>query len=192
MPLLLLKDLPRYDRLLEAAKTFPELDPSATEVFLHLLRAGDEAYRVCEQHLQKNNLSQGRFSVLMQLLDKESHCSHARTPAELAQLCGVTRATITGLIDTLERDGYVTREPSPNDGRMMTVHLTPSAIAFLDKLLPGHFRRMAELMKPLTEDERRQLVALFDKIVGQAAAIAGPALPNALDLDPPPPPSCCC
>ena len=46
MPLLLLKDLPRYECLLEAAREFPALDPSATEAFLHLLRCGDEAFRV--------------------------------------------------------------------------------------------------------------------------------------------------
>ena len=36
----MLKDLPRYECLLEASRKFPDLDPSATEVFLHLLRAG--------------------------------------------------------------------------------------------------------------------------------------------------------
>ena len=51
MPLLLLKDLPRYECLLEAAREFPDLDPSATEVFLNLLRTGDEAFRVAEAHL---------------------------------------------------------------------------------------------------------------------------------------------
>ena len=33
MPLLLLKDLPRYECLLEAAKEFPALDPSAVEAY---------------------------------------------------------------------------------------------------------------------------------------------------------------
>ena len=35
------------------------------------------------------------------------------TPAELAERTGVTRATITGLVDTLERAGLVTRTPHP-------------------------------------------------------------------------------
>ena len=42
MPLLMLKDLPRYDCLLEAARSFPDLDPSACEAFLNLLRAGSK------------------------------------------------------------------------------------------------------------------------------------------------------
>ena len=46
MPYLLLKDLPRYDCLIQAAREFPDLDPSATEAFLNLLRAGDDAFGV--------------------------------------------------------------------------------------------------------------------------------------------------
>ena len=44
--LLLLKDLPRYECLLDSAKEFPDLDPSAAEAYLHLLRAGDDAFGV--------------------------------------------------------------------------------------------------------------------------------------------------
>jgi DNA-binding MarR family transcriptional regulator len=170
MPLLLLKDLPRYECLLEAAKTFPDLDPSACEVFLNLLRTGDEAFRIVDENLAAHSLSQGRFSVLMLLLAKTENCPRPRTPAELAELCGVTRATMTGLIDTLERDGLVTREPDPEDRRMMAVKLTGGGHARLHRVLPGHFRRMATLMAGLTEPERKQLVALLLKILARASA----------------------
>jgi DNA-binding MarR family transcriptional regulator len=136
MPLLLLKDLPRYECLLEGAKEFPDLDPSACEVFLHLLRTGDEAFRVAEPNLIEHNISQGRFSVLMllwnpahrrQLADGAACDEGPHSPAELAEAAGVTRATMTGLIDTLERDGLVRREPDPLDRRMMSVRLTAKA-----------------------------------------------------------------
>ncbi|RRK02736.1 MarR family transcriptional regulator [Opitutaceae bacterium TAV3] len=177
MAFLLLKDLPSYDCLLEAAKTFPDLDPSACEVHLHLLRCGDLAANVGSSYLQRCNLSPGRFSVLMLLANK---CSggegpSARTPAELADMAGVTRATMTGLIDTLERDGMVTRQPDPADRRMMSVAITEKGIEHLTTILPEHFRRMAALMSPLGETERRTLVRLLGKIMQQAAIIEPPA-----------------
>jgi DNA-binding MarR family transcriptional regulator len=171
MPFLLLKNLPRYECLLEAAKQFPDLDPSATEVFLHLLQTGDDAFRLVESHLAAHNISQGRFVVLMLLLNKSTHCPHPRTPAELADMSRVTRATMTGLIDTLERDGLVKREPDLNDRRMMSVNLTPKGHALLEKILPKHFQRMAELMQPLSEDERKTLVQLLGKISHRAAEV---------------------
>lgn len=180
MPHLLLKDLPRYECLLEAAKEFPDLDPSAAEAFLHLLRTSDEAFDVTDRNLTVHNVSHGRFGVLMLLwrggqprpADQTEDCVPGpRTPAELADAAGVTRATMTGLIDTLERDGFVKREPDPDDRRMMSVLLTPRGEKFLQELLPGHFKAIATLMRTLTEAERKSLVRLLGKIQQQATVL---------------------
>ena len=175
MPMLLLKNLPRYECLLEAAQKYPELDPSACEAFLHLLRAGDEAFHGCETYLAARNLSQGRFMVLMLLLDKSGDCPHPRTPAQLADLAGVARATMTGLVDTLERDGLVKREPDPVDRRMMSVNLTQRGRAVLGEVMPEHFQRMAALMGHLSEGERKTLVRLLGKILQKPAESAADA-----------------
>jgi DNA-binding MarR family transcriptional regulator len=173
MPLLMLKDLPRYECLLEASREFPDLDPSATEVFLHLLRAGDEAFRVVESQLAQHEISQGRFGVLMALWGncQRAECDNEKplTPAELAERTGVTRATITGLVDTLERDGLVTRTPHPDDRRMMSVGLTKRGDRLLAQIMPDHFRRMAWLMDPLSEPERKTFVRLLTKVLTRAA-----------------------
>lgn len=171
MAFLLIKNLPRYECLLEAAKQFPDLDPTAAEAFLHLMRGGDEAFRAVDAHLNQHHLSQGRFMVLMLLFDKGRNCPHPRTPAELADLSHVTRATMTGLIDTLERDGLVVREPDPTDRRMMSVNLTAKGRSLLESILPAHFRRMTALMEPLTEAERKTLVQLLTKIQQRASTM---------------------
>lgn len=168
MPHLLLKDLPRYDCLLECAQRFPELDPSACEAFLHLLRAGDEGFRVIDAHFQAHGVSQGRFTVLMLLFDKSGGEPQALTPAQLAEHAGVSRATMTGLIDTLERDGMVTRTPAASDRRMLSVALTPHGQSFLASMLPEHFRRIGVLLDALSESERRSLVRLLGKIANRA------------------------
>jgi len=171
MPLLMLKSLPRYECLLEAAREFPDLDPSATEVFLHLLRTGDEAFRVVESHLAEHDISQGRFGVMMALW---GNCQREGkgmplSPAEIADRTGVTRATVTGLIDTLEKSGLVARTPHTADRRMTCVVITPRGEKLLKKILPPHFRQMAWLLGPLNENERKTLVRLLTKILSRAA-----------------------
>jgi DNA-binding MarR family transcriptional regulator len=168
MPRLLPKHLPRYECLLEAAKAFPDLDPSACEAFLHLLRAGDVAFQLGEDYFAGHNITPGRFAVLMLLLQKTKDCPQPSTPAELAEMCGVTRATMTGLVDTLERDGLVRREADTHDRRMMSVHLTPKGHAQMSAILPGHFKRIAALMQPLSTVERRTLAQLLGKILQQS------------------------
>lgn len=174
MPLLLLNEVPRYECLLEAAKEFPDLDPSAATAYLHLLRTSDEAFAAVDRHLSEHQLSSGRFGVLMLLWRAQAAGREggARTPAELAEAAGVTRATMTGLIDTLERDGLVRREPDASDRRRMGVHLTPRAGHFLRQVLPDHFRLVADLMAPLSEAERRTLVRLLGKISSRSAEAA--------------------
>lgn len=183
MPHLLLKDLPRYECLLEAAREFPDLDPSAAEAFLHLLRTGDEVFAMTERNLTEHSISHGRFGVLMLLWRStqpraaklmgadDCACGGPRTPAELADAAGVTRATMTGLIDTLERDGFVKREPDPDDRRMMSVRLTPKGDRFLNDFLPGHFKVITEVLSPLSESERRSLVRLLTKVQAHVAAL---------------------
>jgi DNA-binding MarR family transcriptional regulator len=173
MPYLMLQKLPRYECLQVMTKQYPELDPASTDAFLHLLRAADELFSARELSLGKFNLSCGRFAVLMQLLDKETNTPLIRTPAELAAVAGVTRATMTGLVDTLERDGLVKREPDPKDRRMLSVNLTAKGHELLTQVLPNHFRLMGEVMSPLSEIERKTLVRLLAKILQPKNAAVG-------------------
>lgn len=182
MPLLMLKNLPRYECLIEAARAFPELDPSATETFLHLLRAGDKAFQVVDSNLANFSSSQGRFSVLMSLWNacrQSGGRDRTLSPAELADRTGVTRATITGLVDALERDDLVTRTPDATDRRMISVQITPKGESLLLEILPTHFQRMAWLLEPLDESERQTMVRLLGKIMQRAAEapkLPGPAM----------------
>ena len=161
MPLLMLKDLPRYECLLEAAEKYPSLDPSAFEAFLNLLRTGDEIFSKEARFLAQYGVSQGRFTVLM-LLHNCPEC--VSTPAELAEHAGVTRATMTGLVDTLEKEGLVTRGEDPADRRTVRVRITAAGEEFLAKILPDYFRCVSATIRALTASEQKQLVTLLQKI----------------------------
>lgn len=159
--LTLLKGLPRYDVFLEEAKHFPDLDASACYTFLQLLRTGDELLALDEQVLTSYGTRHGRFNLLMMLLK----CTDGQaTPAGLAERTGVTRATITGLLDGLEKDGLIERRPDPDDRRLIRVHLTAAGHDFLDRIRPGYCRWFSSIVEPLNEEERLQLVTLLEKI----------------------------
>ena len=159
--MLLLKELPKYECLRESSKRYPDLDPSAMEAFLHLLRTSTEMIDAMDDLLADYEISQGRF-VVMILLNRDPETPV--NPADLADRAKVTRATMTGLIDTLERDGFVKREHASEDRRMMLVRLTNRGRSYLDRVLPDYFRRIATLMGQLATNERKTLVALMNKI----------------------------
>lgn len=178
MTRILLKELPRYECLAEAAQQFPDLDPTTCEAFLHLIRAGDDLWRSMGSHFTEHGITQGRFMIMMLLLDKKhGGCPRPRTPAELADFAQVSRATITGLLDTLERDGFVRREPDANDRRMVTVHLTKRGEDFMHELLPRHFRLISALMAGLNPSECKTLVRLLAKVIATVGEREGTSPP---------------
>jgi DNA-binding MarR family transcriptional regulator len=52
----------------------------------------------------------------------------------LSQRLGISPRTVTGLIDALEADGWVTRTPHPGDRRATVIAITPAARAALTTL----------------------------------------------------------
>lgn len=168
--MLLLKEMPQYECLLERARRYPELDPSAMEACLHLLRTSTDVFDFFHSTLARHGLSQGRFTVLS-LLNREP--GRPVNLADLAERSGVTRATMTGLIDTLERDGLVKREHFPEDRRMVLVRLTDKGASFIDEILPVYFRQVSAVMSGLSVGDRKTLVLLMTKVGARVAASKG-------------------
>lgn len=54
----------------------------------------------------------------------------------------------------------------------MLVHLTEKAREAIEAILPVHYKRMATLMSPLSEHERKTLVRLLNKVAAKAAAMS--------------------
>src|SRR6202140_3459783 len=167
--LTLLKGLPRYEVFLEEAKCFPGMDATACYTYLQLLRTGDELLALDEQVLNSYGTRHGRFNLLMILL---KYSNGQATPAGLAEKTGVTRATISGLLDGLEKDGLIARRPDPQDRRLIRVHLTAIGHGFLDKIRPGYCRWLSSIVEPLNEGGRQQLVMLLEKIRTRLSELA--------------------
>jgi len=55
--------------------------------------------------------------------------SNGRTMSDLSQLISVDNSTLTGLVDRLEKAGFVFRQASPTDRRALLIHVTPEGIA---------------------------------------------------------------
>jgi DNA-binding MarR family transcriptional regulator len=166
--------VPRYERMQRLARRFPELDASAIETCLLMLRTAHDLGDAYEAHFSRHGLSHGRFVVLIHLLYEEDSSGQGLSPAELAENSVCSRATMTGLLDTLEHSGFISRQDHPEDRRMYTVHLTPKAHAFLQEMLPDHYRRVAALMAPLSQAERATLQQLLKKVSSGIPALRDP------------------
>ncbi|BAY48306.1 transcriptional regulatory protein MarR family [Scytonema sp. HK-05] len=154
--------------ILDFAKRYPELDVASIETCLAFLHTTADVYQALDVHFARYGLSRGKFTLLMQLYQVREQ---GLTPSECAERVGVTRATITGLLDGLERDGLVRRFPDSQDRRMLRLQLTDKGQDLLSQMLPDHFCRTTGLMANLTDSEKKTLIKLLNKVCAGTPAM---------------------
>jgi DNA-binding MarR family transcriptional regulator len=164
-----LKQLPKHEALQKATADYPGADVSAVETCLALLHIAGEVEAAYGAHFARHGLSQARFIVLMEL-QREGNLR----PAELAEHTGVTRATMTGLLDGLEKEGLILRRAHAEDGRMWSVRLSAKGRQRLEGVLPDHYRRTAALMTGLSTEERQHLTELLTKVAAGIPHVQDP------------------
>src|SRR5688572_14116406 len=172
MYMLLLRDLPKYETLLAYSKRYRNVDPAAVEAYLNLLRVASDVLDATEEYFQEHGTSQGRFTVLC-LLNRNP--DQALCPADLAERAGVTRATMTGLLQGLESEGLLKRTSCTDDKRMFYVELTAKARRYLDNILPDWFRRVSGLMEELSDKERVAMLKSLEKVRKRTDVFTNPA-----------------
>jgi DNA-binding MarR family transcriptional regulator len=158
-----------HEVLERLADRYPEMDLTAVETMSALLRVAAQILNMTDEQLSKHKTSRGKISLLFHLNRDPGIPS---TPSEIADNLGVTRATITGLLDGLERDGMIAREAG-DDARSINVRLTPKGKKFLEDLLPDRYKKVRALMKGLTEADRKALQKLVSKIESGLPQYAG-------------------
>ena len=103
-------------------------DPSAqhgdvdSKVVAALERLGEVIRLLLREKAQEHNLSliQARFLVYLLY-----HGVELRRVSQLAREFGLTQATVSDAVDSLEAKGLIGREPWPEDRRVVTLRLTP-------------------------------------------------------------------
>ena len=111
--------------------------------YLSLLRPLVEAYlafyRTGSRHIESLGLTPSQFDVIAELGDTDG-----LTCADLSSATLVTKGTLTGVLDRLEKKGIIQRETLAGDRRAIKVRLTSKGDALFRKVFPTH----AEFLRP--------------------------------------------
>ncbi|HSK48719.1 MAG TPA: MarR family transcriptional regulator [Coriobacteriia bacterium] len=85
---------------------------------------------------------------------------------DLATPLGIKAPATTSLLDSLERDGFVTREHAADDRRVTLVSLTEAGEAVLAVAKERRREHMRALLGTLSTDDIRALIRIQRQIVG--------------------------
>ncbi|MGN0812500.1 MAG: MarR family winged helix-turn-helix transcriptional regulator [Candidatus Coproplasma sp.] len=91
----------------------------------------------------------------------------------LAKKMMINKSNVARQLSALEGNGYIKREQSAEDRRVMLVYTTDKGKAIVPELRKENRRWREIVCEGLTKEEREQLACLLDKLVANARAFLG-------------------
>lgn len=138
----------------------PATSQEATEATLHILRTATLIQRRVAPLTQQYGLSVAGFSVLEVL----SSSDEPLAPSVISERLLVPAQTITRVIDSLERERWVRRQPHPTDRRSVLVTVTDRGRDLLHRVCTPVIAAEVEWLGALTPQEQRQLIDLLSRV----------------------------
>jgi DNA-binding MarR family transcriptional regulator len=86
------------------------------------------------------------------------------TSRQLCSALGLLAPNLVGMVNTLEKNGWIQRMPHPNDGRAMGLHLTDAGKVLMKEAEKTASQLEIDSTPKLSVEERKTLIGLLKKI----------------------------
>ena len=148
-----------------ASEELPDLDRGAMQLVLTLHRAvGMLVYDLESSVHRPRGLSWPGFRLLFALWIA-GPCEVRR----VAELSGMSRAAVSALVKTLQRDGLVQRRPLEHDRRLVELSLTEHGRDEIARTFSAHNQREQLWGEALTPEEQKTMIELLRKLMERRA-----------------------
>lgn len=128
------------------------MSKSVIPLVRELVRCYQAFERVSNAHIRLSGLTPPQFDIVATLGN-----TPGMTFKELGTRTLITKGTLTGVVDRLEKRGIVRRVASDRDGRSTLVRLTRSGEALFERTFAPHLAFLAPAFEALPESGRREL-----------------------------------
>jgi DNA-binding MarR family transcriptional regulator len=145
-----------------------DIDFQAMAVTSNLFRAASAVRNHLERSvLAAHDLSWSAFVVLWVVWIWENIETR-----EIAAEAGFSKATLTGVLNTLEKRGYSTRKRSKDDGRLVIVSMTAKGRKLMEQLFPLFNKQeqfvasaLSAKSQPIVADGLRKITELTEPVI---------------------------
>ncbi len=131
-----------------------ELNTLAREIGEHLRAIRQVLRRPVEAEFARGHLT-GPQQLVMEVLVR----SHALSLKELSRQVSLSHSTVSGIVDRLEKRGFLKRKPDPNDRRFSVITPSKAVEEFLKKRLPAlTIHPLVEVLAGASASERQEIL----------------------------------
>lgn len=94
----------------------------------------------------------------------------AAAPSQLADRLALARSTVSRLLERLDAQGWIGRQPDPVDGRSSQIVLTDAGRRMAERVLASRHLRLAGLLANIDEPDRADVVRSL-RLLAEAAHV---------------------
>ncbi|MFC1767752.1 MarR family winged helix-turn-helix transcriptional regulator [Candidatus Margulisiibacteriota bacterium] len=98
--------------------------------------------------------------MVLKFISQNDNCKMS----ELSTAMKVTMGNMTGMIDRLEREGYVNRSEDPEDRRIVRVKIAKRGINAVSNMINHRNKSIKHMFGRLSENEMHTLVKIMEKL----------------------------
>jgi DNA-binding MarR family transcriptional regulator len=139
----------------------------AVSVWLRLMKCHNLIFRELRKSVEKHDqITLPQFDVLVQLSRQKEGLSFI----DLSRRLLVTSGNLTGIVDRLEREGLVQREPDAVDRRIVRIHLTPKGRGMIKHVIPEHVKMIESLFAGISAEDllrMREVLGTLKSVLGK-------------------------
>jgi DNA-binding MarR family transcriptional regulator len=151
----------------EHSREFPGVfEPYSTQVLFAIRALAQRVNDRATEWLAPLGLTATKFNYLAVLYAQRST---GLTLNEISELVHTANASVTSMINSLERESLVKRTPHPSDGRSSVVRLTARCRKLFERAFRHHHENIERTLAGIPVAERR---AILDGLVRVGAAFA--------------------
>jgi MarR family transcriptional regulator, 2-MHQ and catechol-resistance regulon repressor len=136
---------------------------AAKQAFVPVMRELVRAYQAFESYTDENvrqlGLTSPQFDVIATLGN-----TTGMTMNTLAEKTLVTKGTLTGIVDRLEKKGFVRREVPEGDRRCFVIVLTPEGEQLFEQVFPAQIAYIKQRFDKLDPSDLEEISAALRKL----------------------------
>lgn len=108
--------------------------------------------------LKKYPITPAQFDLMQKI-----YFTGPKTMGELSTNLGIAKSTTTGLVNRLEKDGFLERIKSNDDKRVITVSLTEKGKKVIDEVIIERVQFIRNVLESMPEHFEDELINLLEK-----------------------------